>query len=77
MAAKYAGPSADYYMDRITLELEKYQQDSDRKHFSTALKMIDESLKTLKPRPGKLLTAILMRRRFICSWKMLTGQSPA
>lgn len=59
MAAKYAGPSADYYMDRITLELEKYQQDSDRKHFSTALKMIDESLKTLKPTAGEVIDSYI------------------
>lgn len=49
MAEKYAGPSTDYYMDRITLELEKYRQDSDRAHFTAALTIIDKSLKTLKP----------------------------
>ena len=49
MAEKYAGPSADYYADRITLELKKYRQDSDRAHFTTALTIIDKSLKTLKP----------------------------
>ena len=49
MAQKYAGSSIDYCMDRITLELEKYRQDSDQAHFITALKIIDESMKTLQP----------------------------
>ncbi len=59
MAEKYAGPSVDYYMDRIALELEKYRRDSDRTHFTTALTLIDKSLKTLRPAVQEVIDSYL------------------
>jgi len=48
-ARKYAGLSMDYFEDCVTLEFEKYQKDNDKTHYTKALKLIDESLKVLKP----------------------------
>ncbi|GAE90689.1 tetratricopeptide repeat protein [Acetivibrio straminisolvens] len=48
-AQKYAVPTMDFYFDCMTLELEKYKIDNDKKHFETALGIIEEALKTVKP----------------------------
>lgn len=48
-AGKYALPSMDIYFDRMTLELERYQTDSDKAHFERALEIIDEALRRMKP----------------------------
>lgn len=48
-AGKYASPTMDFYFDRMTLEIEKYQADKDKSHFRTALDIIDKALKTVEP----------------------------
>lgn len=48
-AARFAVPTMDFYFDKITLELEKYQQDKDKIHFNKSLEIIDTALKTVKP----------------------------
>lgn len=48
-AEKFALPSMDFYFDKMTLELEKYQTDKDKNHFLKALHIIDSALKTVKP----------------------------
>ena len=48
-AEKFALPSMDFYFDKMTLELEKYQTDKNKNHFLEALHIIDRALKTVKP----------------------------
>lgn len=48
-AEKYANNTMDFYFDKMTLELESYNIDKDKKHFINALKIIDTALKSLKP----------------------------
>lgn len=48
-AAKFAVLPIDYYLDKVTLELEKYQQDKDKAHFNKSLEIIQTALKTVKP----------------------------
>lgn len=48
-AEKYAIPTMDFYFDKMTFELEQYEEDKDEAHFHAALNIIDHALKTLKP----------------------------
>ena len=48
-AEKYAAPSMDFYFDRMTFELEKYQTGKNKEHFDSALAIIDKALNTLNP----------------------------
>ena len=48
-AGRFVTPTMDYYFDRMTLELEKYQADQDKNHFRRALDIISEALKTVEP----------------------------
>lgn len=48
-AEKYVQLGMDFYFDRMTLELERYQTDSDKTHFDKALKIIQEALRSVKP----------------------------
>lgn len=48
-AEKYATKSMDYYFDCMSFELEKYHIDHNKEHYYTALKIIDNALKTIKP----------------------------
>lgn len=58
-AEKYAVLSMDYYFDRMTFEIQKYQIDNDRKHFESALAVIEKALKTLKPTPTNVLESYI------------------
>ncbi len=55
IAKKYAKPSMDYYFDAMTLELERYQTDKDKKHFDAALSLITTALHALQPTVGELI----------------------
>lgn len=48
-AEKYAEPTMDFYFDQMTLELEVYNNDKDKKHFHKALAIIDKALRTVRP----------------------------
>lgn len=48
-AQKYATPTMDFYFDCMTFELEKYQIDKNKEHYSAALDIIEKALKTIKP----------------------------
>lgn len=48
-AEKYAWPNMEFYFDCMTLELEKYKVDGNKKHFEAALVVIENALKKLKP----------------------------
>lgn len=48
-ADKYAVPCMDYYFDCMTLELKKYEEDKDRRHFDKALAIIEKALKEIQP----------------------------
>ena len=45
----------DYYFDAITLEVERYGQDKDRKHLETALAKLEEALKEVRPTAPELI----------------------
>lgn len=55
IAAKYAKPTMDYYFDRITLELEKYQTDKDKVHLDKALAVLQKALQTITPSAQELV----------------------
>ncbi|OPX42027.1 TPR repeat-containing protein YrrB [Ruminiclostridium hungatei] len=48
-AQKYTAPTMDFYFDCMAFELEKYQTDKNKEHFSAALGIIEKALKTVKP----------------------------
>lgn len=48
-ARKYTGESAAIYSDYTRLEMDLYQQDKDEKHLKSALTLIEELLKSVKP----------------------------
>ena len=45
----------DYYFDRITLELEKYQTDKDKVHLDKALAVLQKALQTITPSAQELV----------------------
>lgn len=49
IAGRYITPTMDFYFDKVTYELEKYQIDHDKIHFHAALDIIDRALKTARP----------------------------
>jgi tetratricopeptide (TPR) repeat protein len=54
-AQRYTMPTMDFYLDCVTLELEKYQVDDDTSHFNMALSIIEKALRTVRPTvPGTL-----------------------
>jgi len=55
IAGKYTKPSMAYYMDAMTLELEKYKTDKDKSHFEAALAALEKALKVLKPTVKELI----------------------
>jgi tetratricopeptide (TPR) repeat protein len=48
-AERFSSPTMDYFFDAMTLELEKYRQDDDKRHFDAALTIIEKALKAVKP----------------------------
>lgn len=59
MAKKYTSPSADFYIDCVTYELQKYQSDKDKNHYNTALSYIEEALATLQPTSTYLIESYI------------------
>jgi len=59
VAKKYAKIGMDYYFDAVTLEIERYGQDHDKKHLETALKKTEESLRNLKPSASELIDSYI------------------
>ena len=59
MAAKYTKPSMNLCFDRITLELERYNQDKNKAHFHKALGEIETALKTVKAAPADLIDSYI------------------
>ena len=59
IAKKYAKVGMDFCFDEITLEVERYGQDKDRKHLETALACIEEALRTLQPTAPELIDAYI------------------
>ena len=59
IAKKYVKPNMDYYFDAITLEIERYGKDSDKKHLETALEKIEEALRTLQPTAKELIDSYI------------------
>ena len=55
IAKKYVELSMDYYFDRMTFEIQKYQTDNDKKHYYKALDYINEALTTLKPTVSEVI----------------------
>ncbi|WP_028521165.1 tetratricopeptide repeat protein [Ruminococcus flavefaciens] len=49
IAARYAAPSMDYYMDCVSLELRTYEQDKDNEHMKKSLALLVKALDTLRP----------------------------
>ena len=49
IAAKYAAPSMDYYMDCVTFEIQNYEGDKDREHLKKALALLERALSSMKP----------------------------
>ena len=55
IAKKYVKPNMDYYFDAITLEVERYGQDKDKKHLENALAKLEEALKEVQPTAPELI----------------------
>ena len=55
IAKKFAKIGMDYYFDAITLEVERYGRDKDKKHLEAALAYLAEALKTAQPTAAELI----------------------
>ncbi len=49
IAAKYAAPSMDYYMDCVTFELQNYDNDKNKDHMKKSLALLVKAVNTVKP----------------------------
>lgn len=48
-AQRFAKPCAEYFFDRITTEIAKYEQDMDKTYLKSALEYVNDSLLVLEP----------------------------